>query len=191
MNAPTKRPGMIVRGNRGDPESVYDTYTYLNTDNTEHPMFQSFANRSLALTNMTDAGKLPTGKSMYVLSFNTYIFCPAVLNNAKMLKLYAFFANTTVEFIKENRAPSFTRTLQMLLGPALLVQHVPTTAGDNVQMPEPFYRGKFPIKTRALDLGPNQTFKVRMIEQQTPDADLNTIQIKFEIEGLMSKRITS
>lgn len=186
-----RRRGFIARGNQGDPESVYDTYTLLNTDNAQQLMFQNFAGRSLALTNMTDAGKLPTGKSLQVHQFNTYITMPTVMTNAKMLKLYIMLAGTTVEFIKENRSPSFTKTLQMLLGMSYLVQHVPTTAGDNISDPQPFFRGRMKIPTRALDLGANQTFSVRLTQQVAPDADLNGLQVKFELDGLMSKKVTT
>jgi hypothetical protein len=191
LSQTTQRRGFIARGKCGDPESVYDTYTLLNTDNASQLMFQTFAGRSLALTNMTDAGKLPTGKSLTVHNFNTYQMMPTVLTNAKMLKLFIFLAGTTVEFIKENRAPSFTKTLQMLLGPSVLLQHVPTTAGDSIQSPQPFYRGRLKINTRSLDLGANQTFVVRLTQQVTPDADLNGLQVKFELEGLMSKKVTT
>lgn len=186
-----KRPGMIVRGMRGDPESVFDTYTYTNTDALEQNLFTTYSGRTLNLTNMTDAGKLPTGKSLVVKSFNVYVYMPTVLTDAKVLKLYAFLETTTVEFIKENRSSSFTKTLAMLLGLSFVIQHVPTTAGDNVLSPEPFFRGKMAIKTRALDLGANQTFKVRQLAHAALDADLNGLQVKYEIDGLMSKKITS
>jgi len=184
------RKGFIVKGASGDPESVFDTFTYLNTASQQSMLFQTFAGRTLDLTNMTDAGKLPTGKSLIVKSFNVYLHMPAVLNNAKLLKLYAFLATTTVEFVKENRAPAFTKTLQMLFGLSSLLELVPTTAGDNVQAIQPFYRGKMKIDTRALDLGANQTFFVRQTAQAALDADLNTLQIKYELDGLMSKKLT-
>lgn len=185
-----QRKGFITRGQSGDPESIYDTYTYLNSGSQTQQLFQTFAGRTLDLTNMTDAGKLPTGKSLIVKSFNVYIAMPALLTNAKLLKLYTFLATTTVEFIKENRAPAFTKTLQMLMGLSSLLELVPTVAGDNVQSIQPFYRGRMRIDTRALDLGANQTFFVRQTAQAALDADLNTLQIKYEIDGLMSKKLT-
>lgn len=186
-----QRKGFIATGRQGDPESVYDTFTYLNTASQSSLLFQTFAGRTLDLTNMTDSGKLPTGKSLVVHSLNTYIQMPTVLTNAKVLKLYNFLATTTVEFIKENRAPSFTKTLAMLLGIPYLAQLVPTTAGDNVPMIQPFFRGHFKINTRALDLGANQTFFVRQTAQAALDADLNGLTVKYEIDGLMSKKVTS
>lgn len=184
------RKGFIVKGSSGDPESVYDTFTYLNTASQQSMLFQTFAGRTLDLTNMTDAGKLPTGKSLIVRSFNVFLHMPAGLNNTKLLKLYAFLATTTVEFVKENRAPAFTKTLQMLFGLTSLLELVPTTAGDNVTAIQPFYRGRMKIDTRALDLGANQTFFVRQTAQAALDADLNTLQIKYELDGLMSKKLT-
>lgn len=190
MNATQQRPGFIAKGRSGDPESIYDTFTYLNTASQTQLLFQSFAGKTLDITNMTDSGKLPTGKSLVVSSFNVYLYAPAALNNAKQLKLFDFLARTTVEFVKENRAPSFSKTLQMLFGITTLSQLVPTTAGDNVAGLVPFFLGKMPIKTRALDLGANQTFFVRQTTFNTLDADLNTIQIRYEIDGLMSKKVT-
>lgn len=189
MNTP-QRKGIIVKGRTGDPESIYDTFVYLNTASQQQTLFQTFAGRTLDLTNMTDSGKLPTGKSLIVRSFNTYMYMPAVLNNAKMLKLYDFLARTTVEFGKENRAPSFCKTLQMLLGLTSLYELVPTVAGDVVSMPQPFFRGKMKIDTSALNLGSNQTFWVRQTTNVALDADLNTLQIRYELDGLMSKKIT-
>jgi hypothetical protein len=190
MDGTSQRKGIIVKGKSGDPESVYDTFVYLNTASTQQILFQTFAGKTLDLTNMTDSGKLPTGKSLIVASFNVYLYMPAVLNNAKTLKLYDFLARTSVEFVKENRAPAFSKTLQMLFGITSLMQLVPTTAGDNVQPLQPFFRGKMKISTRALDLGSNQTFFVRQTTYNTLDADLNTLQIRYELDGLMSKKIT-
>ena len=188
---PTQRKGFIARGQSGDPESVYDTFEYLNTASQTSMLFQNFAGRTLNLTNMTDSGKLPTGKSLTTHSFNVYLYVPQILTNAKALKLYAFLATTTVEFAKENRAPSFTKTLQMLLGLHTLAQLVPTTAGDNVAIFQSWPIGKMKINTRALDLGANQTFWVRQTAQIALDADLNTVQVKYELDGLMSKKVTS
>lgn len=185
-----QRKGIIVKGRTGDPESVYDTFTYLNTAAQQQILFQTFAGRTLDLTNMTDAGKLPTGKSLIVRSFNVYMYMPAILNNAKQLKLYDFLARTTVELVKENRAPCFTKTLQMLFGLTSLLQLVPTTAGDTVGQFQPFFRGKMKIDTSALNLGSNQTFKVIQTTFVALDADLNTLQIRYELDGLMSKKIT-
>jgi len=185
-----QRKGIIVRGKSGDPESIYDTFVYLNTASTSQLLFQTFAGKTLDLTNMTDSGKLPTGKSLIVSSFNVYLYMAAVLNNAKTLKLYDFLARTSVEFVKENRSPSFSKTLQMLFGITSLMQLVPTTAGDNVAPLQPFFRGKMKIVSRALDLGANQTFFVRQTTFNTLDADLNTLQIRYELDGLMSKKIT-
>jgi hypothetical protein len=190
MEGIAQRKGYIQKGNFGDPESVYDTFVYLNTDSQQKTMFQTFAGRTLDLTSMTDAGKLPTGKSLVVKSFNVYMSFPGILTNAKLLKLYTFLATTTVEFIKENKAPSFTKTLQMLFGLTSLLQLVPTTAGDNVMNLQPFFRGKMKINSRALDLGANQTFFVRQTAQAALDADLNTLRIVYELDGLMSKRVS-
>jgi len=190
MEGTQQRKGFITRGKTGDPESIYDTFTYLNTASQQSMLFQTFAGRTLDLTNMTDAGKLPTGKSLIVQSVNVYLNMPALLNNAKLLKLYQFLATTTVEFVKENRAPAFTKTLQTLFGLTSLLVQVPTVAGDYVQGIQPFFRGKMKINTRALDLGANQTFFVRQTAQAALDADLNTLQIKYELDGLMSKKLT-
>jgi len=191
MDGTAPRKGFVVTGKHGDPESIYDTFTYLNTASQQSLLFQTFAGRTLDQTNMTDAGKLPTGKSLTVHSFNVYLLMPTVLTNVKALELYNFLATTTIEFVKENRAPSFTKTLQMLLGVSSLMQLVPTTAGDNVQTIQPFYRGRTQIKTRALDLGMNQTFFVRQTAQAALTADLNGLAIKYEIDGLMSKKVTA
>jgi hypothetical protein len=185
-----QRKGIIIKDRSGDPESVYDTFTYLNTAAQQQVLFQTFAGRSLDLTNMTDAGKLPTGKSLIVRQFNVFCFMPTVVTNAIMLKLYNFLAKTTVEFVKENRAASFTKTLQMLFGLSMLVQHVPTTAGDNVLSPQPFFRGHMKINTSALNLGSNQTFKVIQTSYIALDADLNGLQVRYELDGMMSKKIT-
>jgi hypothetical protein len=191
MEGRGQRKGIIVKGKSGDPESVYDTFVYLNTAAAQQLLFQTFAGKTLDLTNMTDSGKLPTGKSLVCSEFNIYLYMPASLNNAKMLKLYDFLARTTVEVVKENRAPSFTKTLQMLFGLTSRAQLVPTTAGDNVSgFPAPFFRGKMKIYTRALDLGANQTFFVRQTTFAALDADLNTLQVRYEFNGLMSKKIT-
>lgn len=185
------RKGFIVKGKSGDPESIYDTFTYLNTNPQQSTLFQQFSGRTLDLTNMTDAGKLPTGKSLVVHSFNVFITMPTLLNNANMLALFNFLDSTTVEFIKENRAPAFTKTLQMLLGLTSLAQLVPTAAGDNIGgFPSPFFRGKMKIDTRALDLGANQTFFVRQTAQQALVAGLNGLKVKYELDGLMSKKLT-
>lgn len=186
-----QRKGIIVKGKSGDPESIYDTFVYLNTASSQQLLFQTFAGKTLDLTNMTDSGKLPTGKSLIATSFNVYMYMPTVLNNAKTLKLYDFLARTSIEFVKENRAPSFSKTLQMLFGLTCLAQLVPTTAGDNVSgFPQPFFRGKMKILSRAMDLGANLTFFVRQTTFAALDADLNTLQIRYEIDGLMSKKIT-
>ena len=189
MPAP-QRKGIIVKGRTGDPESVYDTFTYLNTANQQQTLFQEFAGRALDLTNMTDSGKLPTGKSLIVKSFNVYLHMPTIINNATLILLYSFLARTTVEFVKENRAPSFTKTLQMLFGLSSLMLHLPTVAGDQVMVPEPFFRGKMKIDTAALNLGSNQTFYVRQTTNVALDAALNGLAIKYELDGLMSKKIT-
>lgn len=189
MPTPVRR-GIIVKGRTGDPESIYDTFTYLNTANQSLVLFQEFAGRALDLTNMTDAGKLPTGKSLLVKSFNVYLHMPSIINNATLILLNSFLARTTVEFVKENRAPSFIKTLQMLFGLTALTVHLPTVAGDQVSKPEPFFRGKMKIDTSALNLGSNQTFYVRQTTNIALDAALNGLQIKYEIDGLMSKKIT-
>lgn len=186
-----ERSGFIAKGNRGDPESIYDTFTYLDTASTQQTLFQSFSGRTLDLTNMTDSGKLPTGKSLIVQSFNVFLHMPALLNNAKLAKLYAFLATTTVEFYKENRAASFTKTLQMIFGLTSLLIQVPTVGGDNVAAITPFFRGRMKIRTRALDLGSNQNFKIVQTAHAALTADLNTLQIKYEAEGLMSKKVTT
>jgi hypothetical protein len=185
-----QRKGFIVKGRSGDPESIYDTFTYLNTASQQTMLFQTFAGRTLDLTNMTDAGKLPTGKSLIVRSFNVYLCMPSVLTAVKLIKLYNFLATTTVEMVKENRAPVFTKTLQMLFGISSLIQLTPAAAGDNIPIIQPWYKGKNRIDTRALDLGANQTFFVRQTAQAALDADLNTLQIKYEIDGLMSKKLS-
>jgi hypothetical protein len=46
------------------------------------------------------------------------------------------------------------------------------------------------INTSALNLGSNQTFKVIQTSFAALDADLNTLQIRYELDGLMSKKIT-
>jgi len=186
-----QRKGIIVKGRSGDPESIYDTFVYLHTAASQQLLFQTFAGKTLDLTNMTDSGKLPTGKSLVTHSFNVYIYAPAVLNNAKTLKLFDFLARTSVEFVKENRAPTFSKTLQMLFGLTSMAQLVPTTAGDNVSgFPQPFFRGKMKVISRAMDLGANQTFFVRQTTFAAMQEDLNTIQIRYELDGLMSKKIT-
>jgi len=186
-----QRKGIIVKGRSGDPESIYDTFVYSNTASAQQLLFQTFAGKTLDLTNMTDSGKLPTGKSLITTSFNVYMFMPVLLNNAKTLKLFDFLARTAVEFVKENRAPTFSKTLQMLFGLTSLTQLVPTVAGDNIQgFPQPFFRGKMKIRSRAMDLGANQTFFVRQTTFAALDADLNTLQIRYECDGLMSKKIT-
>lgn len=184
------RKGIIVKGRTGDPESVYDTFTYDNTKSAVSNYFQNFSGRTLDETNMTDSGKLPTGKSLSVMCVNLWIFVPSLFTNAKMLKLYQFLNQTTIEFIKENRAPSFTRTLQMLLGASSLALIVPTAAGDNVPIIQPWYKGSWKINTRALDLGANQTFYARQSITPALDADLNGVKVKIELAGLMSKKIT-
>ena len=186
----TARKGFIVKGRSGDPESIYDTFTYLNTASQQSLLFQNFAARTLDLTNMTDSGKLPTGKSLMVHSINTYICFPTALNNANLLALYNFLDTTTVEFIKENRAPSFTKTIAMLMGLTSLLQLTPTAAGDNIPIIEPWYKSRFKIDTRALDLGANQTFFVRQTAQAALVAGLNGLKVKYEIDGLMSKKVT-
>ena len=186
-----QRKGFIARGANGDPESVYDTFTYLNTASQQTMLFQQFAGRTLDLTNMTDAGKLPTGKSLMVRSFNVFLLMPTEMTNAIALSLYNFLATTTVEFVKENRAPSFTKTLQMLFGLTTLAQLKPTVAGDNVSIFQPWYKSKMKIDTRALDLGANQTFFVRQTAQAALVAGLNGLAIKYEIDGLMSKKVTA
>jgi hypothetical protein len=115
---------------------------------------------------------------------------PTLLTNANMLAMYNFLNSTTVEFVKENRAPSFTRTLQQLFGTSILAQVVPTTSGDYIQQIQPFFKGKTAIHTRALDLGSNQTFFVRQTAQQALVAGLNGLTIKYELDGLMSKKVT-
>lgn len=184
------RKGIIVKGRTGDPESVYDTFTYLNTANASQKLFQNFSGRSLDLTNMTDSGKLPTGKSLIVRKFNVYLWMPTIINNATLILLNEFLAKTTVEFVKENRSPSFTKTLQMIFGFTSLVVHVPTVAGDQVSKPEPFFRGKMTIDTSALNLGANQTFYVQQTTNCELVAGLNDLAIKYELDGLMSKKIT-
>jgi hypothetical protein len=189
MNTPVRK-GIIVKGRTGDPESVYDTFTYLNTASQQQTLFQTFAGRTLDLTNMTDAGKLPTGKSLIVRSFNVYMYMTTIMTNAILLELYDFLARTTCEFVKENRAPCFTKTLQMLFGLTSLTLHLPTVAGDQVISPMPFFRGKMKIDTSALNLGSNQTFKVIQTTNVALTADLNGLQIRYELDGLMSKKIT-
>lgn len=189
MNTP-QRKGIIVKGRTGDPESIYDTFTYLNTANAQQKLFQNFSGRALNLTNMTDSGKLPTGKSLLVKSFNVYLFMPTIIVDATLVLLNSFLASTTVEFVKENRAPSFTKTLQMLFGLTALKVHVPTAAGDTVSSPEPFFRGKMKIDTSALNLGSNQTFYVQQTTNVALAAALNGLEIKYELDGLMSKKIT-
>jgi hypothetical protein len=193
MNAPAKRKGFIVRGRSGDPESIYDTVVLLSTVQ-QTTLFKvpvnGAAGKTLDLTNMEDSGKLPTGKSLYVQSVNTYVFVPGALNTAGLLALYATLSNTTVEFIRENRSPSFTRTVAMLLGASVLAVVTPTVAGDTTQPAMPFYTGKMKIHTRALDLGANQAFQVRVTHQVLPAAALDNVKIKIEFDGLMSKKLT-
>ena len=190
MTGTPVRKGIIIKGRTGDPEETYDTFVYDNTKSATALLFQQFAGKTLDLTNMTDSGKLPTGKSQVVKSFNVYLYLPVLMTNAIMLEVWDFLARTTVEFVKENRAPSFTKTLQMLFGLSALYQIVPTVAGDNVPIPEPFFRGRTKIDTSALNLGANQTFFVRQTTFNTLTADLNGLQIRYGIEGPMSKKIT-
>ena len=193
MNAPQSRKGFIARGRSGDPDSIYDTLV-VNAGVLSATLFKvpvnGAAGKTLDLTNMQDSAKLPTGKSLIVDSFNTYVFCPAVLNTAGLLALYTMFNNTTVEISKENRAPSMTRTLQILLGVSQLAILTPTVAGDNTPVTQPFFRGKMKIRTRSLDLGANQVFEVKVTHQAAPAAALNGVRVVFEFDGLMSKKVT-
>ena len=192
MDGTANRKGIIVKGRSGDPEEFYDTFIYDHTASATQNLFQSFSGKTLDQTNMTDAGKLPTGKSQIVSSFNVYLYAPAALVDAGMLLLYEFLAKTTVEFSKENRAPSFTRTLQQLLGVCSLIFHTPTVPANNDanSINAPFFRGRMKINTRALDLGANQTFNVRQTTFAALAAGLNGLRVKYGLEGLCSKKIT-
>ena len=189
----SRRGHVVFRGKGGDPDSIYDTlivdHTVLQVTLFKVPV-NGAAGKTLDVTNMEDSGKLPSGKSLYTLSFNTYIFSPAVLATADALALYKMLNNTTVEFIKENRSPTFTKTVQMLLGCSFLGLITPTVAGNNTPIIQPFFRGRMKVISRSCDLGIQEQFQVRVTHQADPTAAMDGTKIKFEFEGLMSKKVT-
>lgn len=188
------RPSVTMGGKGGDPDSIYDTLVVSNTV-LNGQLFQIPANGAAGktedLTNMKLAGQLPNGQSLYTAEVNFFVLCPTILASAKVVELYKTLSNTTFSFEKNNKGKAWTKTAQMLLGPASLVSVVPTTSGDNIPLIQPFYRGKWRIRTRSLDLGQGERFTVYWQHGAAPDSALNGLQMKLEFAGIINKKITA
>ncbi|MGB7569596.1 MAG: hypothetical protein WBM07_17160 [Chitinivibrionales bacterium] len=198
IQKPNQRQSMVQHGYAADPDPIYDTMIFAH-GTSQQTMFaaavNSSAGKTLDITNMRDNGKLPTGQSLATNEIQTYITMPTALGTASIALLHTILASTTVEFVKENKAPSFTRTLQMMLGASLLIPVTPTTAGDNIAIAQPTYSGKIKVHGRALWLGQNETFFVRITHQNATylaaATALDGLLIKIVFDGPRSKKLTA
>lgn len=159
----------------------YDRFT-LAAATLEHLLFQTpkgQAGKTLADTNMVQAGVIPKGKSFITMAFNIQYQNNSALTAAKVLALGQMFTETTFQFKMDSKETFWTQNLGKLMGFSLF--GVETAANNFAALSK--IPGVYPLNI-PIRLSEQDAFEVRIVHHTAPDAALNGDKLQIGLDGV-------
>lgn len=163
---------------------LWDTISLLSTTLT-HRFFVNplgSGGKTLADTNMVNAGLLPQGQNMKIHSIETLYTADAAFATADIQLFYTMLKQTTVEFVVPGKDNLGQWVLAKLLGPCQLIPVTPSAAGDNLPFNLPTFKGIYPLNY-PIKIGAVQSFEVRLVHHVAPDASLDANLLMISLHG--------
>ena len=146
------------------------------------------AGKTLADTNIPNAGQLPQGQSFVVEALKIFYLSRTAKATANVQQIYTLLQDTVLEMIVPGKDNLGQFTLDEILGASTLIAMTPTAAGDNIPMIQPNYVGVKRLK-KPWTIGAVQSFEVRLTTvaaTSMPDA-LSGDYIKIALCGTLSR----
>jgi len=146
------------------------------------------AGKTLADTNIPNAGQLPQGQSFVVNAIKVFYLTRAVKATADLQKIYTLLQDTVLELIVPGKDQLGQWTLEEIMGTASLIALTPTVAGDNIPMIQPNYVGVKALK-KPWTIGAVQSFEVRLttVKATSMSDDLSGDFIKVALCGTLNR----
>lgn len=155
---------------------TYDRISTLSTT-LAHTMFQApvgQGGRTLADTNMVQAGVVPQGQHWKIYALRLSVLAPVVVDEDVMLAINAMLSETTMNFVINNKATQYQTPLMEFLGMSLGVAPVLTQAAGSF----PVVKGVIPLN-RQLVLAALTPFRVEINHWTAPDASIDGTKIRI------------
>lgn len=140
--------------------------------------------KTLAQTNLTQAGQIPQGQNHTVRAIKVWYRSAAAKGTAAVQDLYTMLEQTTVSIKLQNKETMGQWTLQELMGASLLFALTPTVAGDNIPVIQPKFHGIFPLNTPIV-LAALTPFEVTVQHHTAVAATLATDILKIGLAGTL------
>jgi hypothetical protein len=169
--------------------SLYDTMV-LASGVVTNRMFTTplggAAGRTLDMTNMTQGGQIAQGQNLTVKRLKLFYASSALKGTAAIQALYSALAHTTCEIVIPGKDVLGQWTMQELFGVSLAFAMEPTTAGNNLPLIMPVFKGIFSLEI-PLVLAALTPFELRVIAQTPFDSSLNGDFLKIALNGTLRR----
>lgn len=163
---------------------LWDTISLLSTTLT-HRFFVNplgSGGKTLADTNMINAGLLPQGQNMKIHSIEVLYMSDTVFGTDDIQLFYTMLKQTTVEFVVPGKDNLGQWILAKLFGMCQIISLTPTAAGDNLPFNLPTFKGIYPLNY-PIKIGAVQSFEVRLTHQVAPNASLDGNLLMISLHG--------
>lgn len=140
--------------------------------------------KTLAQTNMTQAGAIPQGQHLTVQAIKVFYRTAAAKATADVQSFYTMLEQTTVSVKLQNKETMGQWTLQELMGASSLFALTPTAAGDNIPLIQPKFHGIYPLNTPIV-LAALTPFEVTVQHHTAVAAALATDILKIGLAGTL------
>lgn len=140
--------------------------------------------KTLAQTNLTQAGQIPQGQNFTVQAIKIFYRTAAAKATADVSSFYIMLEQTTLSIKLQNKETMGVWTLQELLGSATLFALTPTAAGDNIPLILPKYHGIYPLNN-PITLAALTPFEVTVQHHTAVAAALATDVLKIGLAGTL------
>jgi len=163
---------------------VYDRIKLVSTT-LAHTMFQApvgQGGRTLADTNMVQAGVVPQGQNWRIHAFKISFFLGISMTDAIQLLVMAILNNTTFNFIINNKATQYQWVLNEMLGISFSASPAITQQSGVVGV----IKGIVPLN-REITLAALTPFRVEINHWVAPDAGIDNAEIRVSLITDMSR----
>lgn len=140
--------------------------------------------KTLAQTNLTQAGAIPQGQHMTIRAIKIFYRTAAAKATADVQSFYTMLEQTTVSVKLQNKETMGQWTLQELLGAATLFALTPTAVGDNIPLILPKYHGVYPLNNPIV-LAALTPFEVTVQHHTAVAAALAADILKIGLAGTL------
>lgn len=163
---------------------IWDTISLLSTTQT-HRFFVNplgSGGKTLADTNMINAGLLPQGQNMKIHAIEVLYMSDTVFGTDDIQLFYTMLKETTVEFVVPGKDNLGQWILAKLFGMCQLISLTPTAAGDNLPFNMPTFKGIYPLNY-PIKIGAVQSFECRLVHHVAPNASLDANKLLISLHG--------